>query len=41
MYTPYSNSWTKLSEDMPRARYRHAAAVVDDLIYVIGGRDIR
>lgn len=40
VYTPSSDSFTTSSTNMPRARYRHAAAVVDTSIYVFGGRDI-
>lgn len=40
VYTPSSDSWETLDDAMPRERYRHAAAVVDSSLYVIGGRDL-
>jgi len=40
VYTPSSDSFSTSSAAMPRARYRHAAAVVDTDIWVFGGRDI-
>lgn len=36
VYDPTSNTWTK-GTDMPTARSSMAVAVVDDLIYIIGG----
>ena len=40
VYTPSSDSYTTSTTDMPRARYRHAAVVVNTDVYVFGGRDI-
>lgn len=40
VYTPSSDSWETLEDDMPRERYRHSATVVGSSIYLIGGRDV-
>lgn len=40
VYSPKSDSYTTSNTTMPRARYRHAAVVVDTDVYVFGGRDI-
>jgi len=38
-YQPLTDNWITLP-DMPIPRYRHAAAVVGNFMYLIGGRDI-
>jgi hypothetical protein len=41
-YDPITNSYTPRGAlpPMPRARYRHLACAVDDVIYFFGGRDL-
>eukprot|EP00039_Didymoeca_costata_P031597 m.35581 g.35581 ORF g.35581 m.35581 type:complete len:389 (+) comp8904_c0_seq1:651-1817(+) len=38
-YNPLTNTWTALP-DAPRARTRHATAIVDGVLYLLGGRDV-
>jgi len=38
-YFPSNNSFVRLP-DMPRKRYRHSSEVINNILYVIGGRDL-
>jgi hypothetical protein len=39
-YDPHTNTWVQLgcTGSIPAPRYRHAAAIVDDVMYMFGGR---
>eukprot|EP01112_Ceratiomyxa_fruticulosa_P007420 TRINITY_DN1922_c0_g2_i2.p1 TRINITY_DN1922_c0_g2~~TRINITY_DN1922_c0_g2_i2.p1 ORF type:complete len:371 (+),score=58.12 TRINITY_DN1922_c0_g2_i2:411-1523(+) len=39
IYYPNTGSWLRIN-DAPRPRYRHSAAVIGNLVYLFGGRDI-
>lgn len=40
IFATTSNTWSIGANDAPRARYRHAAAVYDGKVYLLGGRDL-